>query len=109
MILGLADKIERSGTDLWFSSSENELLDGIEIPEGWKGRELSKGTDTLDVWIDSGCSHQAVLRNRKNLSGRQIFIWKVVTNIEVGFKVLFGLVWLQMVVHRTIVLLLMVL
>ena len=68
MILGLADKIERSGTDLWFSSSENELLDGIEIPEGWKGRELSKGTDTLDVWIDSGCSHQAVLRNRKNLS-----------------------------------------
>ena len=27
--------------------------------------ELSKGQDTLDVWIDSGCSHRAVLENNE--------------------------------------------
>ena len=68
IILGLADKIESIGTDAWFSLSENELLDGISIPESWKGRKLKKGTDTLDVWIDSGCSHRAVLKRNDSLS-----------------------------------------
>ena len=67
LILGLADKIEKLGTDAWFSLSENELLDGLPIPADWKGRTLHKGTDTLDVWIDSGCSHRAVLQNNKDL------------------------------------------
>ncbi len=67
LILGLADKIEKLGTDAWFSLSENELLDGLPIPADWNGRTLHKGTDTLDVWIDSGCSHRAVLQNNKDL------------------------------------------
>ena len=67
LILGLADKIEKLGTDAWFSLSEDELLDGLPIPADWKGRTLQKGTDTLDVWIDSGCSHRAVLQNNKDL------------------------------------------
>jgi isoleucyl-tRNA synthetase len=67
LILGLADKIEKLGTDAWFSLSENELLNGLPIPADWKGRTLHKGTDTLDVWIDSGCSHRAVLQNNKDL------------------------------------------
>ncbi len=67
LILGLADKIEKLGTDAWFSLSENELLDGLPIPADWTGRTLHKGTDTLDVWIDSGCSHRAVLQNNKDL------------------------------------------
>ena len=67
LILGLADKIEKLGTDAWFSLSENELLDGLPIPADWTGRTLDKGTDTLDVWIDSGCSHRAVLQNNKDL------------------------------------------
>ena len=67
LILGLAEKIEKLGTDAWFSLSENELLDGLPIPADWKGRTLHKGTDTLDVWIDSGCSHRAVLQNNKDL------------------------------------------
>ncbi|MBT3541643.1 MAG: class I tRNA ligase family protein, partial [Opitutae bacterium] len=44
LILGLADKIEKLGTDAWFSLSENELLDGLPIPADWKGRTLHKGT-----------------------------------------------------------------
>jgi isoleucyl-tRNA synthetase len=67
LILGLADKIEKLGTDMWFSLSEDELIDGLPIPADWKGRKLIKGTDTLDVWIDSGCSHRAVLQNNKDL------------------------------------------
>ena len=67
IILGLAEKIEKKGTDAWFSMSEEELLKGLPIPDEWKGKALHKGTDTLDVWIDSGCSHRAVLKNNEDL------------------------------------------
>jgi len=43
------------------------LLKGFELPEGWKGKTLTKGTDTLDVWIDSGCSHRSVLKTLDGL------------------------------------------
>lgn len=67
VIRGLADKIARAGTDLWFTAPATELLDGIPLPAGWPSDGLTQGTDTLDVWIDSGCSHRAVLRQRANL------------------------------------------
>lgn len=55
------------GSDSWFTMSAREIL-----PEGFKcpycgGTEFEKETDIMDVWFDSGCSHAAVLRNRKNL------------------------------------------
>ena len=55
------------GSDSWFTMSAREIL-----PKGFKcpycgGIELEKETDIMDVWFDSGCSHAAVLRNRKNL------------------------------------------
>ena len=68
IILGLAEKIEKLGTDAWFSLSEEQLLEGISLPAEWTGRVIKKGTDTLDVWIDSGCSHRAVLQSNKNLN-----------------------------------------
>ena len=61
LIQFLADKVAVDGCNLWFSSSAEELLNGYELPDEWKNRKLSKGQDTLDVWIDSGCSHRAVL------------------------------------------------
>ncbi len=67
IILGLADKVEHSGTNLWFSLSEKELLEGLPIPSEWQGKSLIKGSDTLDVWIDSGCSHRAVLEKNRDL------------------------------------------
>ncbi len=63
----LADRIGREGTDSWFSKSEEELLEGFELPHEWKDRILHKGSDTLDVWIDSGCSHRAVLKEHEEL------------------------------------------
>jgi isoleucyl-tRNA synthetase len=43
----LADK----GTDYWWSGSVDDF-----IPEHLTGQALTKGTDTLDVWFDSGSS-----------------------------------------------------
>nr|WP_221774265.1 isoleucine--tRNA ligase [Puniceicoccus vermicola] len=64
VIRGLADKVESEGCSLWFQHSASELLEGIDLPEGWSPEALRPGTDTLDVWIDSGCSHRAVLKQR---------------------------------------------
>jgi isoleucyl-tRNA synthetase len=65
VIRGLADKVESEGCSFWFEQSASELLSGIDLPAGWKPEALQPGTDTLDVWIDSGCSHRAVLKARE--------------------------------------------
>ena len=67
VIRGVADKIEKHGTNLWFSASPRELLEGITLPRGWEASKLRCGTDTLDVWIDSGTSHRAVLKRYEGL------------------------------------------
>ncbi len=67
VIYGLAAKVAENGTNIWFDWSEAQLLEGIELPEGWKVENLVKGTDTLDVWFDSGSSHKAVLDSYEGL------------------------------------------
>ena len=52
----VADLVETEGTNIWFELSEAELAARLGLPAGVK-----KCRDTLDVWIDSGCSHAAVL------------------------------------------------
>ncbi len=53
-----------SGTNLWYEQTAAELLAGVALPAGWPAAsELTNGRDTLDVWLDSGSSHAAVLRN----------------------------------------------
>ncbi len=53
-----------AGTNLWYEQTAAELLSGISLPADWPApAELTCGRDTLDVWIDSGSSHAAVLRN----------------------------------------------
>ncbi|OIO59232.1 MAG: isoleucine--tRNA ligase [Verrucomicrobia bacterium CG_4_10_14_3_um_filter_43_23] len=68
VILALADKIEKGGTDIWFSKSAEELLNGIDLPKEILDKKLTKGMDTLDVWIESGSSHRAVVQKNKELS-----------------------------------------
>ena len=69
VIKGIAEKIEKNGSGYWYSASEAEILDGIELPADWpQPSELKKGMDTLDVWIDSGSSHNAVLAKDPRLS-----------------------------------------
>ena len=69
VIRSIAAKVAESGTNVWFEKTPTEILEGIELPECWPAAEALKcGTDTLDVWIDSGTSHRAVLQKRENLS-----------------------------------------
>ena len=56
LALKVADLVEKEGTNIWFEKSDAELATLLGLPAGVK-----KCRDTLDVWIDSGCSHAAVL------------------------------------------------
>ena len=68
VIRQIAAKVESKGTNFWFENQAGPILDGVDLPESWQGRELRPGTDTLDVWIDSGCSHRAVLQKHDDLA-----------------------------------------
>ncbi|MCX6877581.1 MAG: isoleucine--tRNA ligase [Verrucomicrobia bacterium] len=52
----VAALVETEGTNFWFEHSDAELAARLGLPAG-----VRKCHDTLDVWIDSGCSHAAVL------------------------------------------------
>jgi isoleucyl-tRNA synthetase len=54
----------QQGSDAWYALSVAELL-----PESYRnnGRTYRKGTDTMDVWFDSGSSWAAVAEQRDNL------------------------------------------
>ena len=59
----VADKVAARGSNLWYSASAAELLEGVKLPAGWPSpSSLTCGRDTLDVWIDSGSTHAAVLK-----------------------------------------------
>ncbi len=67
IISRVADFTEKEGSDVWFSKSAEELLPpGFVCPE-CKGAKFKKEEDILDVWFDSGVSHQAVLKRRQEL------------------------------------------
>ena len=69
VIRGIAQKVALDGTNIWFEKTPVELLEGISLPEDWPSADKLKcGSDTLDVWIDSGTSHRAVLQKRDNLN-----------------------------------------
>ncbi|MHC5676606.1 isoleucine--tRNA ligase [Nostoc sp.] len=56
--------IAEKGSDAWWELSVAELL-----PESYRqnGKSYRKGTDTMDVWFDSGSSWAAVLQQRPEL------------------------------------------
>ncbi len=55
----VADIVEEKGTDWWFKTEAEEIAKTLGLPAG-----LRKGLDTIDVWIDSGASHAAVVKRR---------------------------------------------
>lgn len=56
--------IAEKGSDAWWELSVEELL-----PQAYRnnGRTYRKGTDTMDVWFDSGSSWASVLKQRPEL------------------------------------------
>nr|WP_306175566.1 MULTISPECIES: isoleucine--tRNA ligase [unclassified Stenotrophomonas] len=53
----VADRVQVGGIDVWYSLDAAELL-------GEEAAHYEKVTDTLDVWFDSGVSHEGVLLAR---------------------------------------------
>ena len=56
------------GSNVWFEREAKDLLpEGFTHPSSPNGL-FTKETDIMDVWFDSGSSHEAVLRQRDNLT-----------------------------------------
>ncbi|ROU06836.1 isoleucine--tRNA ligase [Lysobacter enzymogenes] len=53
----VADAVEREGVDAWYAMTAEQLL-------GDEAGDYEKVTDILDVWFDSGASHECVLAQR---------------------------------------------
>ncbi|WP_017916362.1 isoleucine--tRNA ligase [Xanthomonas sacchari] len=53
----VADRVEEGGVDVWYALDAAELL-------GDEAGDYEKITDILDVWFDSGVTHEAVLTER---------------------------------------------
>jgi isoleucyl-tRNA synthetase len=63
VVRAVADKFAQRGTNLWYDATPAHILEGVTLPAGWPApAALTCGRDTLDVWIDSGSSHAAVLK-----------------------------------------------
>ncbi len=58
----LADLVEERGSNVWFELNDFDLARKLGLPEGTTHRN-----DTIDVWIDSGVSHKAVLATHPEL------------------------------------------
>jgi len=57
----------KQGSDSWFVKKAEEILPkDFQCPH-CQGREFEKEKDIMDVWFDSGYSHAAVLKKRKEL------------------------------------------
>lgn len=61
----VADLFREHGSNIWFEREAKDLL-----PEGFTSEhspngEFTKETDIMDVWFDSGSSHEAVLLHRE--------------------------------------------
>ena len=60
VILHVASLVKDHGSDIWFEKDLKELLPaGFKCPD-CGGHDFQKTQDILDVWFDSGVSHQAV-------------------------------------------------
>jgi len=64
----VADLFGEFGSNVWFDREAKELL-----PDGYTNEHSPNGifkkeTDIMDVWFDSGTSHQGVLAERDNLT-----------------------------------------
>jgi len=57
LMRAVADRVQTQGTDAWYALDPAELL-------GEDAADYDKVSDILDVWFDSGVSHEAVLAAR---------------------------------------------
>lgn len=63
----IAKLFREHGSNIWFEKEAKDLLpEGFTHPGSPNG-QFTKETDIMDVWFDSGSSHQGVLEERSDL------------------------------------------
>ncbi|GLY10559.1 isoleucine--tRNA ligase [Pseudobacillus badius] len=63
----VSELFRKHGSNVWFEREAKDLLpEGFAHPGSPNG-QFTKETDIMDVWFDSGSSHQAVLEEREDL------------------------------------------
>jgi isoleucyl-tRNA synthetase len=69
---GLVEKtavvFETHGADAWYERPDEDFLPGDLACDRCGGRTFTRERDILDVWFDSGTSHEAVLAARPSLT-----------------------------------------
>ncbi len=68
MVEKFLSKVREKGTGVWFTGDASQWLDANAACPKCKGTSFVREHDILDVWFDSGVSHQAVLRARPDQS-----------------------------------------
>ncbi len=63
----VSDLFAREGSDAWFIRDAAEILPAETVCSECGHNEFRKEKDTMDVWFDSGSSHDAVLETRPEL------------------------------------------
>ena len=69
VIRKLADLVAEHGSNIWFELGDAELSERLGLPPG-----TTKRNDTIDVWIDSGVSHEAVVRQRMGAEQADMYL-----------------------------------
>ncbi|MGX7174330.1 isoleucine--tRNA ligase [Enterococcus ratti] len=64
----VANLFAKHGSIIWFEKEAKDLLPAGFTHPGSPNGQFTKETDIMDVWFDSGSSHEAVLRQRPELS-----------------------------------------
>ncbi|MCF6094744.1 isoleucine--tRNA ligase [Microaerobacter geothermalis] len=63
----IAEIFRQEGSSAWYAMDVSELIpEGLSCP-ACGNTSFRKETDTMDVWFDSGSSHEAVLQEREEL------------------------------------------
>lgn len=63
----VSNLFRENGSNIWFEREAIELLPEGFTHESSPNGKFTKETDIMDVWFDSGSSHQAVLEEREDL------------------------------------------
>lgn len=63
----VSELFRKHGSNIWFEREAKELLPEGFTHESSPNGMFTKETDIMDVWFDSGSSHQAVLEEREDL------------------------------------------
>ncbi len=69
IIRKLADLVAERGSNIWFELGDVDLAQKLGLPKG-----TTKRNDTIDVWIDSGVSHEAVVKKRMGVDQADMYL-----------------------------------